>query len=163
MDPPASVPMCSGPKPAAAAAPAPLEEPPGVRVRSQGLRVMPWSGQSPGDFQPNSVVVVLPTMTAPACLRPSTAGASSVAGVASVVRLPRRVGKPARFSRSFTVAGTPSSGPRGRPAIQRASLSPASMMARGLRVAKAFTQGFMRAMRSVTAFSASTGERARRA
>ena len=100
--------MCSGPKQAAPAAPAPEEEPPTVRSRFQGLRVMPCSGQSPGDFQPNSVVVVLPRMTAPACFRPITAGASSSAGVAAVVLLPRRVGKPARFSRSFTVAGTPS-------------------------------------------------------
>ena len=102
---------------------------------------MPLSGQSPGDFQPNSVVVVLPRMTAPDSLSPVTDGASSVAGVVSVVRLPRRVGKPAMFSRSFTVAGTPSSGPTGRPAAQRASLSPAACSARGFIAAKALTQG----------------------
>jgi hypothetical protein len=45
------------------------------------------------------------------------------------------------FSRSFTVAGTPSSGPIGRPAIQRASLSPAACRARGFMAAKALTQG----------------------
>ena len=38
-EPPMSVPMCSGPYPATAAAPAPLDEPPGVLVKSQGLRV----------------------------------------------------------------------------------------------------------------------------
>ena len=81
-----------------------------------GLRVMPCSGQSPGDFQPNSVVVVLPMITAPAAFSPTTAGASSVTGVGSVRRLPRRVGKPATSTRSFTVHGTPSSGPSGRPA-----------------------------------------------
>jgi len=37
-EPPISVPMCSGPYPAAAAAPAPALEPPGVRLRSQGFR-----------------------------------------------------------------------------------------------------------------------------
>ena len=163
MDPPASVPTCKGPKQAAPAAPAPLLLPPTVRSRFQGLRVMPCSGQSPGDFQPNSVVVVLPRITAPACFSPSTAGASSLAGVAAVVLLPRRVGKPARFSMSFTVAGTPSSGPSGRPAIQRASLSPACCRARGFITAKAFTQGLKRATRSITAFSASTGESWRRA
>ena len=80
-----------------------------------GLRVMPCSGQSPGDFQPNSVVVVLPRMTAPAAFSPATIGASSGTGSALVVRLPRRVGKPARSTRSFTVHGTPSRMPIGRP------------------------------------------------
>src|SRR5215472_9798980 len=55
IDPPASVPMCSGPKPAAPAAPAPDDEPPVVKAGFQGLRVMPCGGQSPGDFQPYSV------------------------------------------------------------------------------------------------------------
>src|SRR5271165_2887806 len=105
IEPPASVPICSGPKPAAPAAPAPEEDPPVVTSGFHGLRVMPCSGQSPGDFQPNSVVVVLPMITAPAALRPTTLGASSAAGVGSVARLPRRVGKPARYTRSFTVHG----------------------------------------------------------
>ena len=70
IDPPASVPTCSGPKHAAAAAPAPADEPPDVSAGFHGLRVMPCSGQSPGDFQPYSVVVVLPTMTAPAAAAP---------------------------------------------------------------------------------------------
>ena len=161
IEPPASVPICSGPKCAAAAAPAPEEEPPGVRIRSQGLRVMPCSGQSPGDFQPNSVVVVLPKITAPAAFSPITAGASCAMGAVEEVRLPRRVAKPARSSKSFTVAGTPSSAPIGRPAIHRASLSPAAARARGFIAAKAFTHGFMRATRSSTSFSTSTGERER--
>jgi hypothetical protein len=41
-EPPISVPMWSGPYPAAAAAAAPLEEPPGVFVKSQGFRVSGW-------------------------------------------------------------------------------------------------------------------------
>ena len=80
-----------------------------------------------------------------------------------MILLPRRVGKPATFSRSFTVTGTPSSGPSGRPAAQRASLSPACIRARGFSAAKAFTQGLYRATRSVTAFRVSTGLSARRA
>ena len=40
----------------------------------QGLRVMPCSGQSPGVFQPYSVVVVLPTITAPAFFSASHGG-----------------------------------------------------------------------------------------
>src|SRR5580692_7015077 len=137
IEPPASVPICNGPNPAAPAAPAPEDEPPVVTSGFHGLRVMPCSGQSPGDFQPNSVVVVLPTITAPAAFRPTTLGASSVTGVGSVARLPRRVGNPARSTRSFTVQGTPSSNPSGRPEAQRAALSPAASSARGLSTAKA--------------------------
>ena len=85
IEPPASVPTCSGPKQAAPAAPAPEEEPPGVRRGSQGLRVMPCSGQSPGVFQPNSVVVVLPRMTAPAAF--SRAAGAEVLGVSLVTNL----------------------------------------------------------------------------
>src|ERR1700733_7971827 len=91
-EPPASVPMCNGPKPAAPAAPAPEDEPPVVWALFQGFRVMPFSGQSPGDFQPNPVVVVLPMTTAPAAFSPTTIGASSITGSVLVVRLPRLVG-----------------------------------------------------------------------
>src|ERR1700750_2347552 len=103
---------------------------------------MPCSGQSPGDFQPTSVVVVLPRITAPAAFSPTTMGASSGTGSGLVVRLPRRVGKPARSPRSLTVAGTPSNGPIGRPDRQREALSPAACSAPGFITANAFTPGF---------------------
>ena len=157
MLPPASVPRCSGPNPAAAAAPAPDDDPPVEYRVSQGFRVIPCSGQSPGDFHPNSVVVVLPRMTAPAAFSPSTAGPSAAAGSAGVVRLPRRVGNPAMSTRSFTVHGTPSSTPIGRPARHRPSLSRAAASARGSSTANAFSAGLCRAIRSVTACSTSTG------
>jgi hypothetical protein len=163
MEPPASVPKCSAPKPAAAAAPAPAELPPGVWWKFQGLRVMPCSGQSPGVFQPNSVVVVLPTMTAPALRRAMAIGASSVAAAVSLRREPRRVGRPATSTRSLMVTGPPSSGPIGRPARQRAALSPAWARECGFITAKALMLGLRRATRSVTACSTSTGERALRA
>ena len=105
---------------------------------------MPCSGQSPGVFHPNSVVVVLPMMTAPAALRPTTSGASSVTGASLVTRLPRRVGNPARSTRSFTVQGTPSSKPLGRPAFQRRSLSPAAASACGFMTTKALSSGLIR-------------------
>ena len=41
IEPPPSVPSASGPSPAATAATAPPEEPPGVSARSHGLRVTP--------------------------------------------------------------------------------------------------------------------------
>src|SRR3954454_20370418 len=98
---------------------------------------MPFNGQSPGDFQPNSVVVVLPMMTAPAALRLATSGASSGTGSGEVVRLPRLVGNPARSNKSLTVTGTPSSGPIGRPDRQRIALSAAASRAFGFMTTKA--------------------------
>ena len=56
-------------KPAATAAPAPPEEPPGVRPRFQGLRVMPQSGLSVKLECANSGVAVLPIRIAPAARR----------------------------------------------------------------------------------------------
>src|SRR5262249_1408760 len=54
------VPMASGTMPAATAAAEPDDEPPGVRSGSCGLRVLP------GWKYANSVVTVLPMITAPA-------------------------------------------------------------------------------------------------
>src|SRR5437867_13433441 len=77
IDPAPSEPWASGPRPAAAAAPAPALEPPVVIAVFQGLRVMPVTGQSPRPFQPNSGVVVLPSRTPPACFRRRTTGGST--------------------------------------------------------------------------------------
>ena len=66
MEPAPSEPWCSGPSPAAAAAPAPALEPPVVMLVFHGLRVMPVSGLSPSAFQPNSGEVVLPRKIPPA-------------------------------------------------------------------------------------------------
>ena len=53
MDPPPSVPIVSGPRPAATAAAPPPDDPPGVFVGPHGLRVMPVSGLSVTPFHPN--------------------------------------------------------------------------------------------------------------
>lgn len=61
-----------------------------------------------------SGVVVLPSRMAPASLRRATHGESSLArSLGESAREPRRVGLPSHRSRSFTVAGTPSSSLRG--------------------------------------------------
>src|SRR6059058_5020318 len=78
IEPPPSVPMWSGPRPAAAAAEAPPLEPPGVRSRFQGLRVMPKTRLCVAPIQPKVGVLVLPSMIAPAVFMRSTIGASSV-------------------------------------------------------------------------------------
>jgi hypothetical protein len=107
---------------AAAAAAAPPDEPPVVRSKSQGLRVTPHKSPWQTALWPNSDVVVLPRMTAPASRSRLTHGESAVspAGIA-VLREPRRNGKPAAEIRSLIVTGMPSRGPSSRPCIQRAS------------------------------------------
>ena len=91
---------------------------------------MPDSGLSVLPRQPNSGVVVLPSSTAPASRRRAVEGAStSQAWFGSVVFEPRSVGQPRASSRSLMEAGTPSSGPAGEPAIQRASEACASRSA----------------------------------
>src|SRR5215467_14276384 len=95
IEPPASVPSPNGVTPAATEAAAPALEPPGVLPRFHGLRVIPCSGQSPTALQPNSLVVVLPMMIAPAARSRSTTGASAAATFFAMVRDPSVNGAPA--------------------------------------------------------------------
>ena len=70
IEPPPSVPMASGPRPAATAALAPPLEPPGVRSRFHGLRVGPKSRLWVAPIQPIIGVLVLPSWIAPAASHP---------------------------------------------------------------------------------------------
>ncbi len=108
--------------PAASAAAAPPDEPPGECAGFHGLRVTPASGESVMPFQPNSGVVVLPSMTAPASRSRATDGQStSQAWSGSTVSEPLSVGQPLVSTMSLMVSGTPSSGPAGAPLAQRSS------------------------------------------
>ncbi len=159
-----SVPMLSWPRPAAIAAAVPPEDPPGVRVGSQGLRLMPVSGELVSALHPNSGVVVLPNIAAPASRRRATDGASASHGWSGLIaRLPRRVGQPLVHRMSLMVVGTPSTAPTGDPsrrwATQRSSLAraaarPASASTR----MKALMSGSTRSTRSSVCCIASTGE-----
>ena len=121
-EPPASVPIAALPIPAASAAADPPLDPPGVFEKSQGLRVMPLSGQSVTPFQPNSGMVVLPMTIAPASRARATEGESSLSGVSGSDSLePLSVAQPVASMASFTVIGTPSSGPAGAPCDHLAS------------------------------------------
>ena len=80
IDPPPSDPVASGTIPDASAADVPPDEPPGVRSRSHGLRVMPKVGLSVWGLRPNSGVLVLPTTIAPASRRRDTSTESRVEG-----------------------------------------------------------------------------------
>ena len=160
IEPPPSVPIVSGPMPAATAAALPPEEPPGVFAGFHGLRVMPVSGLSQTPFQPNSGVVVLPKITAPCSRRRATAGASSFHGpLGSIVFEPRRVGQPRVSNRSLIDVGTPSTSPLGSPFIQRASDARALSSANaGSTWQKAFSTGLSASTRFSTAWVTSTGE-----
>jgi hypothetical protein len=68
IEPPPSLPCAIGTMPAATAAPEPPDEPPGVRSRSQGLRVGPNRRGSVTGMIPSSGELVLPTITKPASL-----------------------------------------------------------------------------------------------
>src|SRR5437870_5596851 len=65
-EPPVSDPLATGTSPHASATAAPPEDPPQVFVRSKGLRVAPKTVLNVCDPEPNSGVLVLPTMIAPA-------------------------------------------------------------------------------------------------
>src|SRR6476659_1726253 len=79
IDPPPSFAPAAGTMPAATADADPPDEPPGVRVRSHGLRHGPQSSDSVMPLAPNSGVLVLPKMTRPAERKRSTTSAFSSA------------------------------------------------------------------------------------
>ena len=76
-EPPRSEPSASGTMPQASATAAPPLEPPQVRDTSHGLRVAPNTGLNVCEPAPNSGVLVLPTVMAPASRSRSTMIASS--------------------------------------------------------------------------------------
>src|SRR5215475_15380611 len=77
IEPPPSVPMASGPIPAATAALAPPLDPPGVRSRFHGLRVIPNTRLWVAPIHPIIGVLVFPSWMAPAASSRSTMGAFS--------------------------------------------------------------------------------------
>src|SRR5215468_4215256 len=91
-EPPMSLPWWIGPKPAAAAEPAPPEEPPGDASGCHGFFVRPWSGLSVVARIDSSGVFVRPTMMAPAARRFATTGASEGAITPSKAGIPFGVG-----------------------------------------------------------------------
>gem|GEM_PF-6562866 len=163
-EPPPSVPSASALTPAATLAAAPALEPPGVRVRSQGLRVMPVNGESPTALQPNSLVVVLPMMQPPAALIRSAAGASTWARLPARVREPKEQGSPATVMRSLTDTGRPCRSPSGAPSMTACSACLAAARASsGVRAANALSLGSVSSIRSSARCTTSTGETSLRA
>ena len=77
---PPSAACAIGAIPAATATPAPLDDPPGVRSGSQGLREIPRASLSVKGTAPNSEVVVFPNRRKPASTNRCTTGSDCVAG-----------------------------------------------------------------------------------
>ena len=88
IDPPPSDAWAIGAIPAATAAPAPPEEPPGVKPGFHGLRVAPSRSDSVIEIVPNSGVVVLPISTNPAARNRATTGSSAASGCSGTPRDP---------------------------------------------------------------------------
>jgi hypothetical protein len=97
-------------------------DPPGQVAGSHGLRGTGNSLLSSGIPMANSMVEVLPVITAPACLSRATTGASLPAPqFGSSTTLCAVVGPSAMARMSFTANGTPCSGPRSTPVASSAS------------------------------------------
>ncbi len=110
-DPPTSVPLAMGANPQASATAEPPDEPPQVFVRSYGLRVTPKILLKVCEPAPNSGVLDLPMVIAPArCIR-STTISSSAGNVIFIQRRAVRSANAARFQQVFV---------RDREAVQRA-------------------------------------------
>src|SRR6267142_4229210 len=109
VEPPVWLPRARGTIPAATAAAEPLEEPPGEYAGSCGLRVLPEAPQA------NSVVTVLPMMTAPAARSCVTTAASRDGVRPACSGEPFSVGMSPVSMMSLIPIGTPWSGPIGCP------------------------------------------------
>ena len=111
MEPPPSLPVAIGRRPPATAAAVPPDDPPGVRSRFQGLRVVPCNSVEVQLMPPNSGAAVCAASTAPVARRRDN-DVSSWSDTRSRKMTEASVcGHPSTFSSSFTPKGTP---PKGR-------------------------------------------------
>ena len=124
-EPPPSLAVTKGRTPPTRAAAAPPDDPPGVRSKFHGLRVMPCNRFLVMGMGPNSGAFVLAMGMAPAARRRLTWMSSCWATLSWYKREPKLVTRPATFSRSFTPSGTPSKG-RASPRWMRVSASAAA-------------------------------------
>src|ERR1700730_5747549 len=99
--------MLRQPKPAASAAAPPPVDPPGVRVRSHGLLVVPWIGLWLCQSLSMTGTFVFPTTMAPADSRRSTATAVRGLCAAASAGRPQVFGDPLYANASLIVTGTP--------------------------------------------------------
>jgi len=154
IEPPPSVPVASGTRPAASAAPDPPDEPPGDHSSPHGFRVGPKTSLSVHPWNANSGMFVLPRTIAPAAtIRSTVISLRSAAGRSSIVREPKFVTLPTTSVVSLTRSGRPASGPSApRSSRARASATASS----GHSAVTAFSAGFSRSIRAIDSFTSST-------
>src|SRR5919204_3172142 len=102
IEPPVSVPIAQGARPAATAAALPPEEPPGTRPRSHGLRTGPKAEFSVEEPIANSSWLVFASSGAPAPDSLATTVAVYGGRYPSRIREPDWLGTPSGQKRSFT-------------------------------------------------------------
>src|SRR2546423_5513208 len=110
IEPPVSVPSAHGAAPAATAAALPPDDPPGTRVRSQGLSTGPKPEFSFDEPIANSSWFVLASSEAPAAVSFSTTVALYGGRYPASSFDPACEGTPSVQNRSLTASGTPRSG-----------------------------------------------------
>ena len=134
MEPPVSSPRDVAHRKAAVAAPEPPLDPPVRRSRFHGLR----GGLNRSKPAPmaNSVMLVLPSSTAPACFRLAMMVASSSGTKSARMRVPPVVRTPFVQNWSLTATGMPCIGPRYSPRAMAASASRAASKASRLETAR---------------------------
>ena len=149
-DPPMSVPSAIGTMPEARATAAPPLLPPQVRPRSYGFRVVPKTSLKVCEPAPNSGVLVLPIVIAPAVRSRSTIRASASGTFVAKTVEPNVVRMPRVSTRSLWATGSPWRHPISSPRANAASASPASPAAAravsATKVTMALSAGFTRSM-----------------
>src|SRR6059036_3492169 len=118
-----------GPNPAAAAAPAPPDDPPGDASGCQGFHVRPCNGFAVVTRIESSGVLVRPTMIAPARRRLRTSGESPGAIRLANAGTPFVVACPSTSIFTLIVTGTPNSGPGAARSFNARSAAAASARA----------------------------------
>src|SRR4051794_19647856 len=127
---PESVPSPHAEPAAATIAASPPLLPPGVRARSYGLLVRPYTGLAVSMPPPQGGQFVLPSRIAPPARMRATTVASPSGTTPARSGAPIAIGSPAAAMLSLTVNGTPCSGPVGSPRASAVSARPAAASAR---------------------------------
>src|SRR6185369_3463085 len=154
-----SVPWALCPMPAATAAPAPPDEPPGVMPGSRGFLVSPWMRLVVNQRYENAGQLVRPRMTAPDLRKLSITGLLLFAMVSRCSLSPLVVAKPCWSILTFTVTGTPPSGPASSPRPMAASTAEAcASTSSGLWSTTALILGLTASSRASAAVAASLDE-----
>ncbi|EWS52603.1 hypothetical protein X551_04608 [Methylibium sp. T29] len=163
-EPPMSLPRPIAAMPVASATASPPLEPPAVRPGFQGLSVAPCRLLSVCTRSARSGRLVRAIGIAPAARMRCTVGASSGTIAPASAGTPQGVGRPAMSMFSFTVIGTPCSGPSAAPAATwRSAATAAARASSASRRTTALTRGLTASMRARWASITSTQDTSRRA